>query len=162
MNRIYLIVCLLVLSFPGVAQDLESILEKNTEAHGGTGNFERIGNVRFQLAIREPGFKISGTYVATRDGNMRIDIEAGGQRVFSEGLYQNQAWQWTPGSGKERPRCAPWSTISISKTGIFNPKAFSYLRPPGNRSHLSQPTGIFVERVNLEPVNGFRSLPKAW
>jgi len=86
MNRIYLIVCLLVLSFPGVAQDLESILEKNTEAHGGAGNFETIGNVRFQLVTREPGFEISGTYVATRDGNMRFDIEAGGQRVFSEGL----------------------------------------------------------------------------
>jgi len=121
MNRIYLIVCLLVLSFPGAAQDLESILKKNTEAHGGTENFERIGNVRFQLAIREPGFEVSGTYVATRDGNMRIDIEAGGNRVFSEGLYQNQAWQWTPGDGVEAQDEAAAAAL---RHGIDSPGRF--------------------------------------
>ena len=30
---------------------------------------------------------------------MRIDIENDGQRVYSEGLQDGQAWQWTPGDG---------------------------------------------------------------
>ncbi len=102
MNRACLLTCLLLASFNVVAQDdLDAILETNTVAHGGADNFARIENVRFQLDISEPGFEVSGTYVATRQGSMRIDIEADGQRVFSEGLHQGKAWQWTPADGFE-------------------------------------------------------------
>jgi hypothetical protein len=101
MNRARLLIYLLLLSFNVGAQDLDAILELNAAAHGGADNFKRIENVRFQLTISEPGFEVSGTYVATRHGSMRIDIEADGQRVFSEGLHQGQAWQWKPGSGFE-------------------------------------------------------------
>ena len=101
MTRILLITCLLLVSLSCPAQDLNTILEMNTVAHGGSDNFSRIENVRFLLKISEPGFEVSGTYVATRQGSMRIDIEADGQRVFSEGLHQGNAWQWTPGSGFE-------------------------------------------------------------
>jgi hypothetical protein len=55
--------------------------------------------VRYLLTIKEPSFEVTGTYVATRDGSMRIDIEADGQRVFSEGVHDGQAWQWTAGEG---------------------------------------------------------------
>ena len=92
---------LLLVSLDCTAQDLDAILAKNTAAHGGQEAFARIENIRYRLDIREPGFEVSGTYVATRQGNMRIDIEAGGQRVFSEGLYQGHAWQWTPDEGFE-------------------------------------------------------------
>lgn len=92
---------LLLVSLDCAAQDLDAILAKNTAAHGGQEAFNRIENIRYQLEISEPGFEVSGTYVATRKGDMRIDIEAGGQRVFSEGLYQGRAWQWTPGGGFE-------------------------------------------------------------
>ena len=101
MNQAYLMTCLLLTSVNLIAQDLDTILELNTAAHGGADNFSRIENVRFLLTINEPGFEVSGTYVATRQGSMRIDIVADGQRVFSEGLHQGQAWQWTPGSGFE-------------------------------------------------------------
>jgi hypothetical protein len=92
---------ILLLSLDCAAQDLDAILAKNTAAHGGQEAFARIENIRYRLKIREPGFEVSGTYVATRQGNMRIDIEAGGQPVFSEGLHQGHAWQWTPGTGFE-------------------------------------------------------------
>jgi hypothetical protein len=101
MNRNFLLACLLLASFNGAAQDLDAILEQNTIAHGGADNFSRVENVRFLLTISEPGFEVAGTYVATREGSMRIDIEADGQRVFSEGLHQGKAWQWTPGGGFE-------------------------------------------------------------
>lgn len=97
--------CLLSLfmlfSFECSAQDLDAIIALNTIAHGGSGKFAEVENVRFLLTIREPGFEVSGTYVATRQGSMRIDIEAEGQRVFSEGLHQDRAWQWTPEGGFE-------------------------------------------------------------
>jgi hypothetical protein len=51
------------------ATELGDILTRNAMAH-----------------IREPAFEVRGTDVATRDGEMRIDVEADGQRVFSEGL----------------------------------------------------------------------------
>ena len=101
MNRICVLTCLLMMTFNCIAQDLDSILELNAVAHGGADSFSRVENVRYLLTIKEPGFEVSGTYVATRQGSMRIDIEADGQRVFSEGLHQEQAWQWSPGSGFE-------------------------------------------------------------
>ena len=101
MTRILIITCLLLVSLNCLARDLDTILEMNTAAHGGSDNFSRIENIRFQLDISETGFEVSGTYVATRQGSMRIDIEADGQRVFSEGLHQGKAWQWTPGGGFE-------------------------------------------------------------
>ena len=88
----------LLCSFSLQAGDLDEILALNFEAEGG----ERLGevhNVRIRLSIAEPGFEVSGIYVASRSGEMRIDVEADGQRVFSEGLLDGAAWQWTPGEG---------------------------------------------------------------
>ena len=101
MKRARLLICLLLISFHLAADELDDLLELNASAHGGSENFARIQNVRFLLTISEPGFEVSGTYVATREGSMRIDIEAEGQRVFSEGLHNGQAWQWTPEGGFE-------------------------------------------------------------
>jgi hypothetical protein len=82
-----------------VAGDLEDLLARNAIAYGGSENWAGIENVRYLLTIKEPSFEVTGTYVATRDGSMRIDIEADGQRVFSEGLHDGRAWQWTAGEG---------------------------------------------------------------
>lgn len=99
MIHICLLSFLILASLNCNAQDLDTILEQNTAAHGGSENLLRVENIRILLSIEEPGFEVSGTYVANRDGNMRIDIEAGGEPVFREGLYQGKAWQWTPGDG---------------------------------------------------------------
>ena len=92
-----LILCIVPVNV--VAGDLEDLLARNAIAHGGPENWARIENVRYLLTINEPSFEVTGTYVATRDGSMRIDIEADGQRVFSEGLHDGRAWQWTAGEG---------------------------------------------------------------
>ncbi|MEM9304300.1 MAG: hypothetical protein AAGE01_19470 [Pseudomonadota bacterium] len=55
--------------------------------------------IEVELDIREPTFEVSGVYRATRDGRMRIDIYAGGERVFAEALDGDRAWEWTPGDG---------------------------------------------------------------
>jgi hypothetical protein len=111
-NRICLLICLLSTSLSCIAQDLDAILQQNAAAHGGSENFSRIENIRFELDIKEPGFEVTGSYVATRQGSMRIDIEAGGQRVFSEGLHQGHAWQWLPDGGYEAQDETAAATLS--------------------------------------------------
>ena len=59
MTRILLITCLLLVSLSCPAQDLNTILEMNTVAHGGSDNFSRIENVRFLLKISERGATIT-------------------------------------------------------------------------------------------------------
>jgi hypothetical protein len=81
------------------AEDLKGLLARNALAHGGPENWARIENVRYRLTISEPEFEVTGTYVATRQGEMRIDIDSDGERVFSEGLHDGQAWQWSPDGG---------------------------------------------------------------
>ena len=87
---------------PAVAGPLEDLLARNAEAVGGSENWTLISNVRVQLLIEEPDFSVSATYVATRQGNMRINIQMDGKTAFSEGLHQGKAWKWTPTGGAEK------------------------------------------------------------
>jgi hypothetical protein len=97
MKRLLFILCLL--PAPLIAGELEDLLGRNDAAIGGSDNWAKINNVRVQLTIEEPDFKVEAVYLATRDGNMRIDILQEGQRVFSEGLDAGTAWQWTVANG---------------------------------------------------------------
>ncbi|MEE4174888.1 MAG: hypothetical protein V2I57_11605 [Xanthomonadales bacterium] len=74
--------------------DLDTILERNSAAHGGVA-FERIDSVRVELLISEPTVEVRGTYLATRDGLMRMDIYAGANRVYAEGISPECAWSWS-------------------------------------------------------------------
>ncbi len=121
MKRVFVLICLMLASLECAAQDLDAILHLNAVAHGGNDNFSRIENVRYLLTIKEPGFEVSGTYVATRGGQMRIDIEADGQRVFSEGLLRGKAWQWTPAGGYEDQ---DGSSAAALRHGIDSPGRF--------------------------------------
>ncbi|HLF31501.1 MAG TPA: hypothetical protein VI566_10805 [Xanthomonadales bacterium] len=89
---------LLFLTFSAWAQDLDAILALNAAAQGGD-RLAQVTSIRHRLSIKEPGFEVAGTYVASRAGAMRIDIESDGQHVFSEGLLDGSAWQWTPENG---------------------------------------------------------------
>jgi hypothetical protein len=105
MTRIYLAVLLLA-AVPAFAADLDTILDENAEAHGAAA-YAEINSVRHRLLIKEPGFQVEGTYTATRDGRMRIDIYGGGNRVFSEGLDGDCGWAWRPGPPGAEPEVEP-------------------------------------------------------
>jgi len=124
------------------AQDLDTILELNSRAVGGSDNWSRIENVRILLEISEPGFEVTGTYVATREGNMRIDIMAGGQAVFREGLYQDKAWQWTPEGGIEHQ---DKTAAAALRHGIDLPGRFFTLKDARNRGATLSLEGTVVE-----------------
>ncbi|ANM31350.1 hypothetical protein ABI59_19880 [Acidobacteria bacterium Mor1] len=89
-------------SGPGDAAELDRILELHAEARGGKLAIESIRALRLEVEIEEPTFSVHGTYVATRDGYMRVDIYDGDSLVFVEALGPAGGWQWNAG-GDVRP-----------------------------------------------------------
>jgi hypothetical protein len=85
------------------SDSLGRILHCNAQALGGDAAFREVRNLRLELDIREPGLEARATYVASRDGRMRIDVMVDGRRVFAEGLDGKRAWQWSPDAGSRDP-----------------------------------------------------------
>jgi hypothetical protein len=142
------------------AAKLDEILSRQAEAVGGSDNWAMVDNVRIQLDIKEPTFEVTGTYVATRDGEMRIDIRAGGERVFSEGLHQGQAWEWRPAQGRQEVDEVAAATL---RHGIDMPGRFYTMEQARSRgagieqvpSDEAEQLGQWQLRVTLE--DGFGS-----
>lgn len=115
------------------ASDLESILDRNHEAHGGDA-YARIDAIRVGLLISEPSHEVRGTYLATRGGLMRIDIFAGQQRVFAEGIGSECAWSWNPNPlVGERGGCVGEAKAASLRHGIELPGVFYTLRDVRDR-----------------------------
>ena len=79
--------------------ELAALVSRNTAARGGAEAIESVSDFEADLHIVEPTFEVDGRYVATRDGRMRIDILAKGERVFTEALGRDRAWSWNPEGG---------------------------------------------------------------
>jgi len=138
-GRAVLALGLLALAGAANAETLGDILHCNADALGGDAAFERIDNLRIELDIEEPGFEVTGTWVGSRDGRMRIDVHAGGERVFAEGLDGERAWQWTPGDGVSLSDARGKAAL---RHGIEAPGRFYTLRQlevRGSRLELREP-----------------------
>ncbi|MBI1394121.1 MAG: hypothetical protein GC152_15420 [Alphaproteobacteria bacterium] len=72
---------------------LTDILDRNAEARGGKAAIEAIASIRIEVTVTEPDFSVRGQYVATRDGDVRVDIFDGETRVFTEALGADVGWQ---------------------------------------------------------------------
>lgn len=87
---------LVVLATAGITAEridsLPEVLKAHRQAMG-----EPLRSLQLDLAIEEPGFNVTARYLASRRPAMRIDVFADGERVFSEGLVRDAAWQW-PGT----------------------------------------------------------------
>ena len=79
----------------GMAGDtlLGDVIRKNTDARGGAAALEAVRAIEIELTITEPTFEVDALYRATREGKMRIDIFADGERVFTEGFDGSDGWQ---------------------------------------------------------------------
>ena len=77
---------------------LTEILERHTRARGGARALDRVRNTVNIGEIVEPSFTVTGRYVASVAGMMRVDVFAGGERVFSEGIDEQGAWNWPAGA----------------------------------------------------------------
>ncbi len=77
---------------------LDELIARHTAARGGAAAIEAVQAIAFDLRIVEPTFQVDGRYVATRNGQMRIDAFQGGQQVFTEALDGKHGWSWSPGA----------------------------------------------------------------
>lgn len=76
----------------GAERTLDELLACHDAAVGGDA-LRAVQKLEVEIDIAEPGFNLRGRYRATRAGQVRIDIFAGENRVFSEGWDGQQAWQ---------------------------------------------------------------------
>lgn len=85
------------------AQELHPVLQNHAEARGGVAAIEAIQSVDVRVTIDE-GWVLDGHYRATRDGLMRIDVFAEGERVFTEALSEDgSAWAMQRGEATGSP-----------------------------------------------------------
>jgi hypothetical protein len=124
--------------------DLHSLVAGHVEARGGAAAIEAVRAYECDLHIVEPTFEVDGSYLATRDGSMRIDIRAGGERVFTEVLDRGRAWSWSPGEGVREGSAAGAAAL---RHGIEFPfKLFGL--------HEMQSRGHKLELLGREAVDG--------
>jgi hypothetical protein len=90
----------LLASCTGGAQgiSLDELIARHTAARGGAAAIEAVHGIAIELLIVEPTFQVDGRYVATRNGQMRIDAFQDGQQVFTEALDGAHGWSWSPGA----------------------------------------------------------------
>jgi hypothetical protein len=110
---------------------LESIVEANASARGGARALGGVRSIRMELEIAEPKFTVRGVYRATRAGMMRIDIFAGAERVFTEAVAGDGAWQMLQGQttgsdSSEDGRKALRRGLVDNLYGLFEQPALGY------------------------------------
>ena len=124
--------------------DLETMIAKHVAARGGASAIESVATFECDIHIVEPTFEVEGTYVATRDGRMRVDISLEGKRVFTEALDRRRAWTWSPDEGVREGSTAGAAAL---RHGIEFPfKLFGL--------HEVQARGHRLESAGRETVDG--------
>lgn len=97
---------------------LDQVLARNAAARGGVRALDAIHNTLNIAQVTEPGFTVTGRYIAA-DGRMRIDIFYNGHRAVSEGVDADGAWNWD--GGKVAPQAESNAGAAALRHGIeFN------------------------------------------
>jgi hypothetical protein len=123
---------------------LEMIVANHVSARGGAAAIEGVKAYECDLHIVEPTFEVDGSYVATRDGRMRVDISMEGQRVFSEALDRTGAWSWSADAGVREGSTAAAAAL---RHGVEFPFKLFGLHEMRSRGHR-------LESVGREAVDG--------
>ncbi|MEO6579842.1 MAG: hypothetical protein ABIN83_01660 [Sphingomicrobium sp.] len=76
---------------------LAEVIRRHTAAIGGAAARDRIHSKRVALTIIEKGDKLEAVYRCSSEPTWRIDIYAGGNHVFCEGLDSKGPWLWGGG-----------------------------------------------------------------
>ena len=157
MNRSLFLFAALVCASTANATSLQTILELNASAHG-QDSVANVQSVEVDLHITEPTFEVTGHYLASRDGFMRIDIYAGEDRVFAEGLTAKCAWEWNPGQPEEElGACVGEAETGALRHGIEMPGNFYTLLDVHERGDKVELVGETKEewQVRVTLSDGF-------
>ena len=82
---------------------VDEVIERHTKAMGGRAAIEAIQSIEIDLHITDPKFAVDGSYFAARPGKMRIDVNAGGEHVFTEAFDGQKV-----GNGKAKALRRKW------------------------------------------------------
>jgi hypothetical protein len=147
---------------------VDQVIERHVEAIGGAGAIDAIENIRIRPEIIEPEFTVLGDYRATREGRMRIDVFAGGTRVFSEGIDGDGGWQ-QGGEGEEFTDTTPLARAILARGVEFNLFGLNDLAARGHRASLfgrEEIDGINYYVVHVAMDEGFERFffinPETW
>ncbi len=62
----------------------DELIARHTAAVGGARAIESVERLEIEVRISEGGSQLEGAWHADRQGRMRIDVSAGGRRVYTE------------------------------------------------------------------------------
>ncbi len=88
------------------APTLNGVVERHVAARGGAVALDRVRSCRIELDISERGQTIQGRYAADISGQVRIDIYAGGNLVYREGVDREGVWLWPASEAAPRASVA--------------------------------------------------------
>jgi hypothetical protein len=146
---------------------LDEVIERHTKAVGGRAAIEAIQSIEFDLHITDPKFEVDGIYFAARPGKMRIDVNAGGDHVFTEAFDGQKGWE-----GKGTSQKATEKATAALRHGVELPgKLFGLheLKARGHRIELAEREkidGIVYYVLQLTLNDGYAATlyvdPNSW
>jgi hypothetical protein len=149
---------------------VDEVIERHTKAMGGRAAIEAIQSIEFDLHIADPKFEVDGTYFAARPGKMRIDVNAGGEHVFTEAFDGQKGWQWE-GKGTAQKAAIEKATAAL-RHGVELPGKLFGLHELKRRGHRiefdgrEKIDGINYYVLQLTLSDGYRTTlyldPKNW
>lgn len=147
---------------------VDEVIERHIEAIGGAAAIDAVDNIQIQAEVIEPEFTVGGAYRATRDGQMRVDIYVGGDRVFSEGIDADGSWQ-QGGEGAEFTETTPLARAALSHGVDFNLFGLHDFAARGHRASLfgrEEIDGVNYYVIHLAMEDGFERFyfinPDTW
>jgi hypothetical protein len=117
----------------------DEVIERHTKAMGGRAAIEAVQSIEFDLHITDPKFEVDGTYFAARPGKMRIDVNAGGEHVFTEAFDGRKGWQWE-GKGSAQKAATEKATAAL-RHGVELPGKLFGLHELEARGHRIELAG---------------------
>jgi hypothetical protein len=125
---------------------IDEVIERHTKAMGDRAAIEAIQSIEIHLHIADPKFEVDGIYFAARPGKMRIDVNAGGERVFTEAFDGQRGWQWE-GKGTAQKAATEKATAAL-RHGIELPGKLFGLHELKRRGHRIELAG----RENIDGI----------
>jgi hypothetical protein len=125
---------------------IDEVIERHTKAMGDRAAIEAIQSIEIHLHIADPKFEVDGIYFAARPGKMRIDVNAGGERVFTEAFDGQKGWQWESKGAAQK--AATEKATAALRHGIELPGKLFGLHELKRRGHRIELAG----RENIDGI----------
>lgn len=133
-----------------------SLLDQHVSAMGGETALESVHSIRLELDITEPTFNVRGVYQAERPDSMRVDIYAGGTRVFTEALDHGQSWQmFADGNAQATTQAAADILLRGLHGNLYGPHEYAALGHTITEGEPAEIDGVVYPTLDFLMADGF-------